>query len=110
MLAGIALRWRAMTTLGEYFTGEVQILEEQRLIRCGLFRHVPQPLYTGALVAHLGLGISSVNWISSVLIFFPVLFAALRRIWVEEEALRQALGNEDVEYSGQTKPLLPWIY
>lgn len=45
-----------------------------------------------------------------MLIFFPVLFAALRRIQVEEEALRHAFGKEYVEYSDETKRLLPGIY
>jgi protein-S-isoprenylcysteine O-methyltransferase Ste14 len=110
MLAGIALRWRAITTLGKYFTGRVQILNEHPLIRCGVYRHVRHPAYTGALVAYLGLSLSFVNWISFVLIFFPVLFAALRRIQVEEEGLRHAFGKEYVEYSEETKRLLPGIY
>jgi protein-S-isoprenylcysteine O-methyltransferase len=49
MLAGIALRWRAITTLGRYLTGTVRILKEHRLIRCGLYRYVRHPAYTGAL-------------------------------------------------------------
>lgn len=110
MLAGIALRWRAITTLGKYFTGKIQILNEHRLIRCGVYRHVRHPAYTGALLAYLGLSLCFVNWISFVLIFFPVLFAALRRIQVEEEALRHAFGKEYVEYSDETKRLLPGIY
>ena len=110
MLAGIALRWRAITTLGKYFTGNVQILNEHRLIRRGVYRHVRHPAYLGALVAYLGLGLSFVNWISFALIFFPVLLAALRRIQVEEEALRHAFGKEYAEYSDRTKRLFPGIY
>jgi protein-S-isoprenylcysteine O-methyltransferase Ste14 len=110
MLAGIALRWRAIIMLGRYFTGKVQILNEHHLVRCGVYRHIRHPGYLGALVAYLGLSLSFVNWISFVLIFFPVLFAALRRIQVEEEALRQPFGKEYVEYSDKTKRLLPGIY
>ncbi|MGA7925658.1 MAG: isoprenylcysteine carboxylmethyltransferase family protein [Candidatus Sulfotelmatobacter sp.] len=110
MLAGIVLRSSAITTLGKYFTGKVQILNEHRLVRSGVYRHVRHPAYSGALVAYLGLGCSFVNWISFVLIFFPVLFAAVRRIQVEEEALRQAFGKDYAEYSDKTKRLLPGIY
>ena len=110
MLAGIVLRWSAITTLANYFTGKVQILDEHRLVRSGVYRHVRHPAYSGALLAYLGLGLSFVNWISFVLIFFPVLFAALRRIHVEEEVLRQAFGKDYAEYSDKTKRLLPWIY
>jgi len=60
MLAGIVLRWRPIVTLGKYFTGWVQILNEHRVIRCGVFRHVRHPAYTGALVGYLGLSLSFV--------------------------------------------------
>jgi protein-S-isoprenylcysteine O-methyltransferase len=110
MLAGIILRSSAIATLGDYFTGKVRILSEHRLVRSGVYRYARHPAYSGALVAYLGLGLSFANWISFVLIFFPVLLAALRRIRVEEEALRQAFGKEYVEYSEKTKRLLPGIY
>ena len=110
MLTGIVLRWSAIVTLGNYFTGKVQIFSEHRLVRSGVYGHVRHPAYSGALVAYLGLGLSFVNWISFVLIFFPVLLAALRRIEVEEQALRQAFGKDYAEYSDKTKRLLPGIY
>jgi protein-S-isoprenylcysteine O-methyltransferase Ste14 len=110
MFAGIILRGFAIFTLGKYFTGKVQILTEHRLVRDGLYRHIRHPAYTGALVAHLGLGLAFANWISFLLIFCPVLFAALRRIQVEEEVLREAFGREYTEYANKTKRLLPGIY
>lgn len=110
ILAGIVLRWSAIATLGRYFTGKVQILNEHRLIRSGLYGYIRHPAYTGALVGYLGLGLSFANWISLILIFCPVLFAALWRIRVEEEVLRQAFGNEYADYSDKTKRLFPGIY
>jgi len=109
-VAGIVLRWRAITTLGRYFTGKVQILYEHRLVRSGAYRYVRHPAYLGALMAYFGLGVSFANWITFVLVFFPVLFAALRRMQFEEAALIQAFGEEYTEYIGKTKRLLPGIY
>ena len=57
-----------------------------------------------------GLGVSFVNWITFVLVFFPVLFAALRRMQVEEEALRLAFSKDYAECTNKTKRLLPGIY
>ena len=110
MVAGIVLRWRAIATLGGYFTGKVQVLEEHRLVRSGLYQYIRHPAYLGALMAYFGLGVSFVNWITFVLVFFPVMFAALRRMRVEEEVLRQAFGNDYTEYMNKTKRLLPKIY
>ena len=42
-VAGIVLRWRAIATLGRYFTGKVQILKEHRLVRGGVYRYVRHP-------------------------------------------------------------------
>ena len=110
LVVGIVLRWRAIATLGRYFTGKVQILNEHRLVRSGVYRYVRHPSYLGALMAYFGLGVSFANWITFVLVFFPVLFAALRRMQVEEEALRQAFGKDYAEYMSKAKRLLPKIY
>ena len=110
MLMGISVRWLAIHTLWEYFTGKVSILEGQRLVKAGLYRHLRHPAYAGALLAKLGLGLAFDNWISVVLIFFPILLAALYRMRVEEEVLREAFGSEYADYSASTKRLIPGIY
>ncbi len=64
MIAGIIIRWTAIYTLDKYFTGTVLIKEDHRLIRNGLYKYLRHPAYTGALMAHLGLGLSFANWVS----------------------------------------------
>jgi protein-S-isoprenylcysteine O-methyltransferase len=110
MVVGMVFRWRAISTLGSFFSGKVQILNEHRLVRKGVYRYIRHPSYLGALIAYFGLGVSFANWITFVLVFFPVLFAALRRMRVEEEVLRQAFGKDYAEYVNRTKRLLPKIY
>lgn len=110
MLVGVAVRWLAIYTLGQYFTGRVSILEGQHLVQTGLYRHVRHPAYAGSLLAYLGMGLAVANWISVVLIFFPILLAALYRIRVEEEVLRDTFGQEYADYSIGRKRLLPGIY
>lgn len=110
MLVGVAVRWLAIYTLGQYFTGRVSILEGQHLVQTGLYRHVRHPAYAGSLLAYLGMGLAVANWISVVLIFFPILLAALYRIRVEEEVLRDTFGQEYAHYSIGRKRLLPGIY
>lgn len=110
LVAGIALRWTAIHTLGKYFTSTVLIQDDHHLIRTGLYRHIRHPAYTGALVAHLGLGLSFSNWFSLVLSFVPFLMAAVYRIHVEEQALNEAFGKEYLAYSRNTKRLIPKLY
>ncbi len=73
-------------------------------------KHLRHPAYTGALVAHLGLGLSFSNWFSLALSFVPYLAAAVYRIHVEEQALSEAFGQEYLEYSRDTKRLIPKLY
>lgn len=110
LLAGIAMRWTAVCTLGKYFTGTVLIKDDHRLVRSGLYKHLRHPAYTGTLVAHLGLGLSFSNWFSIALSFAPYFVAALYRMHVEEHALIEAFGEEYLEYSRGTKRLIPKVY
>jgi protein-S-isoprenylcysteine O-methyltransferase Ste14 len=110
LLAGIIIRWTAVYTLGKYFTGTVLIKEDHRLIRNGLYKHLRHPAYTGALLAHLGLGLSFSNWFSLGLSLIPFSIAALYRMHVEERALTEVFGEAYIDYSRGTKRLIPKLY
>ena len=110
LLVGVAIRWTAIYTLGRHFTGTVLIRDDHRLVRSGLYRHLRHPAYTGALVAHLGLGLSFSNWFSISLSFVPYFVAAMYRMHVEEQALMEAFGDEYLTYSRNTKRLIPKVY
>ena len=110
LLAGIVIRFTAIYTLGEYFTSKVVIRNDHRLVRAGIYKHLRHPAYTGALVAHVGLGLSFSNWFSLTLSFVPFLVAALYRMHIEELALKEALGDEYIDYSRNTKRLIPGVY
>lgn len=110
LVAGIAIRWTAIYTLGEFFTGVVQIKDDHRLVRRGLYKHLRHPAYTGALAAHLGLGLSFSSWVSVTLSVVPFLTAVFYRMCVEEQALREAFGAEYLDYSRNTKRLIPKVY
>lgn len=110
LLIGVAIRWMAVYTLGKYFTGTVLIKGDHRLVRTGLYKHLRHPAYTGALIAHLGLGLSFANWFSLSLSLVPYWMAAMYRMHVEEQALREAFGEEYIIYARDTKRLIPKIY
>lgn len=110
LIGGVAIRWIAIYTLGKYFTGKLVIKNDHRLIRSGLYRHLRHPAYTGALLAHLGLGLSFANWFSLALSVVPYLVAVMYRIQVEEQALSEAFGNDYLDYSRDTKRLIPKLY
>ena len=108
--AGLAIRWYAIIHLGRFFTVNVSIAADHRLIDTGPYRIVRHPSYTGALMAFLGLGLCMANWASLLTLLVPIAYVFQRRIQVEEAALLAALGDEYRDYMQRTRRLIPSIY
>jgi protein-S-isoprenylcysteine O-methyltransferase len=109
-VVGLMVRWFSIVHLGRFFTVNVAIATDHRLIDTGPYRFVRHPSYTGALMAFLGLALCLANWASLVVIVVPVFLVFLRRMQVEEGALLQALGDQYRDYMNRTKRLIPAVY
>jgi len=111
ILLGLILRWWAILTLRNLFTVKVSILRDHHLIQHGPFRFLRHPSYTGSLFSFLGLGLSFANWLSTIIIFLPILSSFIYRIRVEEQALQEAFGDEYSAYCRRVPyRLFPFIY
>jgi len=109
-LGGLIWRWYSIGYLGRYFTVDVSISAEHKLINSGPYRYIRHPTYTGALLAFLGLGFCFGNWLSILFMTVPIIAAFLWRIRIEERALTDALGEEYRAYTQRTKRLIPFVY
>jgi protein-S-isoprenylcysteine O-methyltransferase len=107
---GLGLRVYSIVTLGRFFTVDVAVHEGQRVITAGPYRWIRHPSYLGMLIAFLGLALLTRNWISALVMIVPVKLAILRRISVEEAALKAALGAEYDDYCRRTARLVPGLY
>ncbi len=107
---GLGLRWYAIIYLGRFFTTNVAIAKDHRLIDSGPYRFIRHPSYTGNLLVVLAFSLSFANWASFLIIFLPNCAVILWRIQVEEAALVEALGENYLNYQRRTKRLLPFIY
>ncbi len=110
LVAGLALRWAAVLSLGKSFSANVAIHSTQTVLKTGLYRWMRHPSYTGLLLCLLAIGLHTRNWISLLVIFVPPAAALLYRIRIEEIALREHFGQEYIDYSRQTSRLIPGIY
>ena len=110
LVAGLAVRWTAVFTLGKSFSANVAIRESQKMIRSGLYRMVRHPSYLGLLIVFVAIGIHSRNWASFVVAIVPPTAALIYRIQVEEAVLREAFGEQYAQYSRVTKRLVPGVY
>jgi protein-S-isoprenylcysteine O-methyltransferase len=107
---GLAVRWWAIVTLGRFFTVDVVVEKDHELVERGPFRWVRHPSYTGVLVAFLGWAMTLRNWVAMAVVLVPIIVAFIRRMNVEEAALRGALGERYAEYMRRTKRLIPGLY
>ncbi|MFT9095007.1 MAG: isoprenylcysteine carboxylmethyltransferase family protein, partial [Gluconobacter cerinus] len=107
---GLILRWYAIHRLGQWFTVDVALSQDQVLMRKGPYRFVRNPSYTGALMTLAGIGIFLGNASALFLMTIPPLLMFLHRIRVEERVLSKAFGSQWVDYRSQTWRLVPWVH
>lgn len=110
ILTGILVRFIIIRSLGKYFTVDVTIKRDHKIMKHGFYRYVRHPSYAFSLLTSLGLGLYLNNWISFIFAIVPPFIAFSYRIRIEEEALIEQFGEEYLEYRRQTKKLVPFIY
>ena len=107
---GLALRYISTWTLGDYFTRDVAVSEDQTLISHGPYRFLRHPLYVGLFLLTV-----------SVPLFFkniPILFLSMlymgyvlnQRMRVEEAAMERILGDRYRAWKTKRYRFIPFIY
>ncbi|WP_051412035.1 methyltransferase family protein [Halonatronum saccharophilum] len=109
IVIGFIIRWLSIITLGDYFTVNLRIDEEHKIIKTGFYKYTRHPSYLGAFIAVLGIALFYFNWVSFMLITIPYLSVLLPRIKDEEKMLVEYFGDEYIEYQRATKILIPFI-
>jgi protein-S-isoprenylcysteine O-methyltransferase Ste14 len=110
LVLGLGVRAVAIVTLGRAFSANVAMRSGQRLQQSGLYSLVRHPSYLGLELILLALALHSRTWACFAVLLIPPTLAVLRRIYVEEAALRTAFGAEYENYSRTTKRLIPGVY
>ena len=104
------VRWVAITHLGRFFTVNVAIAEDHKLITTGPYRYVRHPSYTGLSLIFLGFGLCMLNILSLAAVFLPISVAFIWRMHVEEAALREVFGESYHTYATRTRRIIPFVY
>ena len=110
ILLGVALRWYAIWTLRDYFTRDVAVSSDQKVVQNGPYRYIRHPAYSGTFLTMLGVGLAMTNWASLVALLIFVLIGHLYRVSVEEKALSRTIGQPYVEYMHRTKRFIPLLF
>jgi protein-S-isoprenylcysteine O-methyltransferase len=107
---GMALRAWSIWTLGKFFTVQVAIASDHKLVEDGPYRLLRHPSYTGSLLMFVGCFLCFENALTLAIVLGSVLAVFVRRIHVEEAALAEAFGDTWRDYAKRTWRLLPFVY
>ena len=110
VIAGVILRLVAIHKLGKFFTVNLSIDTEHRLIDTGLYKYIRHPSYSGSLLSFLGLALYFNNWICLAVILIPMVSVFIYRIQIEEQLLLRQPGLHYDDYCKRTKRLIPFVY
>lgn len=110
MLSGIAIRYWAAKTLGEFYTRTLQIIEGQEIVTQAPYSIIRHPGYLGTSLMGISAGFAVRNWI--VLLALIIIESASKayRIKAEEKMLEEKFGEQYKDYSSKTRKLVPYIY
>jgi protein-S-isoprenylcysteine O-methyltransferase Ste14 len=105
---GLAFSIWARHTLGRNWSGVVTVKQDHELVRSGAYRFVRHPIYTGLLIAFIGMAIARGEWrgIVAVLIVFAALW---RKLKVEERFMIETFGDAYLRYRAEVRALIPFV-
>ncbi|QKG26811.1 isoprenylcysteine carboxyl methyltransferase [Actinomadura verrucosospora] len=106
-VAGVALRWTAIRTLGRFYSHHVMRQDGHRVVTGGVYRAVRHPAYAGMLLANLAFTCFFLTPLSAAA--FVLLVAAVAwRIRVEERAMWDVPGYPP--YAAGRARVLPKVW
>jgi protein-S-isoprenylcysteine O-methyltransferase Ste14 len=106
---GLGLVLWSGIALGRFYSPDVTLQKDHRLITTGLYGVLRHPRYLGVLLTTLSMALLFRSWVG-VLAFIPILGIIFFRIHDEEALLHQTFGVEWETYCQRSWRLLPYIY
>lgn len=110
ILLGVALRWYSIGILGRYFTRDVAVSADQKVVQNGPYRYIRHPAYSGTFLTMLGVGLATTNWASLIALLVCVFLGHMYRVSIEEQALSQTIGQPYIEYMRRTRRFIPFVF
>ncbi len=106
-VVGLLLRRWAIRHLGRFFTVDVAIASDHRIVEDGPYRFMRHPSYSGLLLEFAGIGLTLGSITGWFVMMVPVFLALLHRVRIEEAALVGGLGQPYANYMRRTKRFVP---
>lgn len=97
IIVGTALRWWALTDLGDNFTASIVIKDNGKLVTHGIYARIRHPLHLALLMECFGMFVVS-GYVWLLPLWAGLLGVVGRRTVIEDRVLLQAYGNPAGEY------------
>jgi len=104
---GVGLHGWARRTLGPMWSGVVQVRAQHVLVERGPYRLVRHPIYLAGLLLAAGSFLAHPSP-ASVCLGAGFALGVVLKAWLEERALRGALGESYARYAARVPALIPW--
>lgn len=105
---GTIIRGIAIKKLGKFFSRDVEISENQKIVKIGIYKYIRHPAYAGNILQIIGFPLI-LNSYYSLFLSLITTSIFLWRIKVEEEFLIDKL-PEYKKYMKETKKLIPKLW
>lgn len=106
-ISALALFYWVHTTLGQFFSSKLQILQDHKLITTGPYKFVRYPMYTAFMLLHLAVYFLTMNWFIVLTWTIGLTLLIATRIKKEENLLLKKFGTEYEEYKNKTSRFVP---
>lgn len=110
LVAGIVFHAWALTVLGRFFSPNVVIRSDHRLIREGPYRALRHPVYTGMFMIALGTSLLVGPVLGVALTVLLAMAGFLYRIRIEEKLMTEKFGNEYEAYRQESWKMFPGLF
>jgi protein-S-isoprenylcysteine O-methyltransferase Ste14 len=109
-IVGLVVRVWSLQTLGRFYTGQLTISTNHRIITSGPYRYIRHPGYLSVLIQSIGFGLATGNLVCMGIIILLYFCVYTYRIHMEEKMLIDHFGEEYGMYSKRTSRVIPFIW
>ncbi|QAA31070.1 methyltransferase family protein [Clostridium manihotivorum] len=109
-IAGILLRAYSIWTLRKFFTFNVQVNSNQKIVQTGPYKLIRHPAYSGSILTLIGISFCFRSFIGILISLIIVSLIYGYRISIEENALIESFKTSYIEYIKNTKKIVPFIW
>lgn len=108
--AGILFQWYTIQLLGPFYTSDISVFKNHRIIESGWYKLIRHPQYLANLISFIGLSICFHDFKTQIMtIIFPAVNFFIQ-IRLEERALKEICGISYKNYILRTFRIIPYIY